>query len=77
MKMMQQFGLSFADCDIIMDIIGMYIFIYLENVLDTRYWYNTNIFLQISLFYGLKKLKTDSSWLVINIVYGQYEMQLI
>ena len=49
---------------------------FLSEDLDV-YRYNTNIFLQISLFYGLKMLKTDSSWLVINIVYGQHEMQLI
>ena len=28
-------------------------------------------------FTDQKKLKTDSLWLVINIVYGQYEMQPI
>ena len=31
MKMMQQFGLSFADCDIIVNNVGADTFIYLKN----------------------------------------------
>ena len=39
MKMMQQFGLSFADCDIIVNNVGADTFIYLKNVLDKQiFW---------------------------------------
>ena len=56
MKMMQQFGLSFADCDINYEYYGyVYIHLFEECFYVKIYRYNTNIFLQISLFYGLKK----------------------